>query len=52
MKFENIRTIQILILGLDNKFIILKLFSVKYYLFIGTLTSSRYPNFLRKNSGL
>jgi hypothetical protein len=35
MKFESIRIIQILIQGLDNKPTILKLSSVKYYLFIG-----------------
>jgi hypothetical protein len=34
MKFENIRIIQILIQGSDNKFIILKLSSIKYCLFI------------------
>jgi hypothetical protein len=36
MKFEGIRIIQILIQGLNNKLIILKLSGVKYYLFIGT----------------
>jgi hypothetical protein len=35
MKFKNIRIIQILIQRLDNKPIILKLSSVKYYLSIG-----------------
>jgi hypothetical protein len=35
MKFESIRTVQILIQGSDNKPITLKLSSVKYYLFIG-----------------
>jgi hypothetical protein len=34
IKFESIRIIQILIQGSDNKLIILKLSSVKYYLFI------------------
>jgi hypothetical protein len=34
IKFESIRIIQILIQGSDNKPIILKLSSVKYYLFI------------------
>jgi hypothetical protein len=34
MKFESIRIIQILIQESNNKFIILKLSSVKYYLFI------------------
>jgi hypothetical protein len=34
IKFESIRIIQIFIQGLDNKFIILKLSSVKYCLFI------------------
>jgi hypothetical protein len=34
MKFEGIKTIQILIQGLNNKLIILKLSSVKYYLSI------------------
>jgi hypothetical protein len=34
VKFEGIRTIQILIQGLDNKLTILKLSGVKYYLFI------------------
>jgi hypothetical protein len=34
IKFKDIRTIQILIQKSDNKFIILKLSSVKYYLFI------------------
>jgi hypothetical protein len=35
IKFESIRTIQIFIQGSDNKPIILKLSSIKYYLFIG-----------------
>jgi hypothetical protein len=34
MKFEGIKIIQILIQGSDNKLIMLKLSSVKYYLFI------------------
>jgi hypothetical protein len=36
IKFEDIRIIQILIQGLDNKPITLKLSSVKYYLSINT----------------
>jgi hypothetical protein len=36
MKFESIRTIQILIQGSDSKLIILKLSGVKYYLSIST----------------
>jgi hypothetical protein len=36
MKFENIRIIQIFIQGSYNKLIILKLFSIKYCLSIGT----------------
>jgi hypothetical protein len=35
MKFESIRTVQIPIPGSDGKPTTLKLYSVKYYLFIG-----------------
>jgi hypothetical protein len=48
VKFENIKIIQILIQGSDNKPTMLKLSSVKYYLFIGAFNLISVSQFFKK----
>jgi hypothetical protein len=48
MKFENIRIIQILIQGSNNKPITLKLSSVKYCLFISAFNLISVSQFFKK----